>query len=544
MAKLKDIIVNGLKLQSWHSDWTAQQIDNAVDLVLNGKLGTLPEDGSGQIQADYSEVNSQRIAYIKGRPFGPEEVILEKSALEFSPDDTVFIPDIYGLALPVELTPGETYQVTWDGVPHICKAKEMAENNGNGLTWSFGYYIGNWFGVLGAGGIPSAHGDTGEPFLIAFDRILTRQTDASHTVEIIRVKELGMDYLAGLAPHMVFRYSKMTFAQQPANSFDAMGYTWWQVSDLLPTAEELMSAHIGVTIDGEATFRTPASEEIVLDDTPITGFQFSTEPAAGFLVARRAGEITTEYLGEEVTISVPATGVYLAHTAGETVPETYGVCVAYHELHKMDERLLPTASETRISKLENEVADLPTKKYVDEAVAGAVGGTEEETTTEVDVLPETALSGFAMFETYGEHGVSHDVDYTLTIGESYTVVWDGEEFECVAQDGSAVMSGVIGLGNAAGWGLSGNNEPFVIGWLPGDATYLALSDTEAGGSHTVRIYQVIGGGASSKVPAVTAADNGKIYQVVDGKMAVVALADSSVKTYIDEYISAALGGEY
>lgn len=46
------------------------------------------------------------------------------------------------------------------------------------------------------------------------------------------------------------------------------------------------------------------------------------------------------------------------------------------------------------------------------------------------------------------------------------------------------------------------------------------------------------------MPEVTAEDNDKILQVVDGAWTKVAMADSAVKTYIDEYINEALGGEY
>lgn len=52
------------------------------------------------------------------------------------------------------------------------------------------------------------------------------------------------------------------------------------------------------------------------------------------------------------------------------------------------------------------------------------------------------------------------------------------------------------------------------------------------------------GEGASGLPAVTEEDNDKILQVVDGAWAVVSLADSAVKTYIDAYISEALGGEY
>lgn len=46
------------------------------------------------------------------------------------------------------------------------------------------------------------------------------------------------------------------------------------------------------------------------------------------------------------------------------------------------------------------------------------------------------------------------------------------------------------------------------------------------------------------LPEVTADDDNKILQVVNGSWAVVALADSAVKTYVDDYINQALGGEY
>lgn len=49
---------------------------------------------------------------------------------------------------------------------------------------------------------------------------------------------------------------------------------------------------------------------------------------------------------------------------------------------------------------------------------------------------------------------------------------------------------------------------------------------------------------NSALPTVTTEDNDKILQVVNGKFEKVSLADSAVKTYIDEYINSALEGEY
>jgi hypothetical protein len=67
------------------------------------------------------------------------------------------------------------------------------------------------------------------------------------------------------------------------------------------------------------------------------------------------------------------------------------------------------------------------------------------------------------------------------------------QYTCVGQDVSVVfgVSGAVAIGNGSAVGYPSNNEPFIIAKVNGDwKVYAALTDTEAGGSHTVRIYQV------------------------------------------------------
>ncbi|MBE6661619.1 MAG: hypothetical protein E7605_09505 [Ruminococcaceae bacterium] len=78
-----------------------------------------------------------------------------------------------------------------------------------------------------------------------------------------------------------------------------------------------------------------------------------------------------------------------------------------------------------------------------------------------------------------------------------------------------------------------------------------LSETSENPVQNKVITQVIveAGAAMEEIskalpPNVTEDDNDKMLQVVDGVWTVVSVADSSIKTYIDDYINEALGGDY
>lgn len=161
-------------------------------------------------------------------------------------------------------------------------------------------------------------------------------------------------------------------------------------------------------------------------------------------------------------------------------------------------------------------------------VAGVVGefigDTEERTVdlnfssgaAETDIMPLTTITGFAANPDYYDLIMANaDPVYELIVGETYMVNWDGEMWECVAQDVSSLLGdGGVGIGNGGDFGFSGNGEPFIIladGFLR--PAYVALTDTEDGGSHTVRIYQVTeGAGASDMV--VTPSEDGKVMSKV------------------------------
>ena len=84
----------------------------------------------------------------------------------------------------------------------------------------------------------------------------------------------------------------------------------------------------------------------------------------------------------------------------------------------------------------------------------------------MELLPETTLA------------FSPDADYSVAVlsfstglvaGETYTVVWNGVEYDCVAQDLTAVIgAAAISLGSLLVWGQADTGEPFCFVDIPPD----------------------------------------------------------------------------
>lgn len=131
------------------------------------------------------------------------------------------------------------------------------------------------------------------------------------------------------------------------------------------------------------------------------------------------------------------------------------------------------------------------------------------------LLEDTEFDGFAMDDYYGAMIYNLNTSLlTLELGETYIVNWDGIEYPCAAVSAAPMGIDGLALGKASIGGIEGGNEdaPFVIGWSTAGATLFALDDAT---SHTVGIYR--------EEPYAT---------------------ESFVKTYVAQYISEALGGDY
>lgn len=159
---------------------------------------------------------------------------------------------------------------------------------------------------------------------------------------------------------------------------------------------------------------------------------------------------------------------------------------------KLDAKYLPDGLATE---------DFVEQKIAEIEVSG--GGS-----TETDIFPEQTPNDFVpdadVGGLYSDGVTGADGAQLLVVGEEYTVVWDGKEYTCTAQDMSAMMAGAIVVGDASGWGGNGNGEPFIAMSKTADNGSVHYGffavDGSTATSHTVRIFQ------KSSAPAQVQAD--------------------------------------
>ena len=247
--------------------------------------------------------------------------------------------------------------VEWNGDQYVCTAAELPDRQDT--------VVGN-LSMYGGGE------DTGEPFYVVAlsgdepTLLVVANTIGPHRVSIHQGGSGGFGGLVSLpdsVPRIEDRASSMTFAETPEHHFDAMGNTWWKVSDLTPTTEELLTTVFSMQFGdtGGASAWVPSAEELLLDTELFTGVQ-SAAYSAGFLVCRADGEHAVDFGGAGFSLNIPSVGIYFGYPAETAVPEDVVIRVAYTELHKLDARLLPDGFETLVNG------------YIDTYLSEALGG--------------------------------------------------------------------------------------------------------------------------------------------------------------------------
>lgn len=106
-------------------------------------------------------------------------------------------------------------------------------------------------------------------------------------------------------------------------------------------------------------------------------------------------------------------------------------------------------------------------------------------TAVVTDFPVQEVAGFALREDMGVYMAGiNPAPFPLTAGTTYTVTWETEVYTATAQDSG---DGTVALGDGTALGLSGNGEPFLIGWSEQGVSVVAFGEGEShsfGISHT------------------------------------------------------------
>ena len=196
-------------------------------------------------------------------------------------------------------------------------------------------------------------------------------------------------------------------------------------------------------------------------------------------------------------------------------------------------------------------------------------------TTNVANKPLSAAQGVALKKLIEEQGGGADIVVDAEFSETSSNPVQNKVITAVLQEASATLAQLGGAVEALGDRVpaasvtdNGKILQVVNGqWAPADApsgggTDIVVDAELSGTSENPVQNKVVTavvqeasmaltqlGGAVEQLgqrvmPEVSAEDNGKMFSVVNGQWAVVDVANSPIKAYIDDYINEALGGDY
>ena len=424
----------------------------------------LPMVISEQVQADWGQNDSTKPDYIKGRPFyvGSEPIVAEQTVTTF---DAYTEGPFANLSYVDELEEGKTYTVIFDGTSYACPAYYLVWDDGPDERF---IVLGNSFHLRSA--FPElVQIGNGEPFAIMqYDSSLVVYTasESTHTIKVFPEGGVMVDE----------RYRNALSIQPDWNQGDqtAPDYVKNRPFYIDGSLAEVLLEKQTLVITEEEFFDT-LSEEFA----PVAGSRYS----------------------------VVFDG------------ETYD-CVAYTII-----------DDNRIEYIALGDEHLATSELPDADIQGEGNGepfgilccdgntiyTELPGTYTIEILSEGVRGGEVLLEEQTIESVYYEEDeitiagipngFSIEIGSTYTVVFDGTSYSCEAyaifeDDGRFQFVNYIALGN---WDLadpgypscepnggSGNGEPFCVVGSP-DNIYISIV-TATPGNHTVKVFTGNGGG--------------------------------------------------
>lgn len=482
---------------------TSAVIEDHSDILEKFKKEILEEAGEKSIQPDWNQNDSTQPDYVKNRPFytgNPvETVLVEESTVSFIDDNGVYVGE---LESTFSATVGETYKVSWDGTTY----ESTCVNFNNELA------IGN-LSLLNAGS------DTGEPFVVVFDAhsssIGTLDTSASHTISISEyiesVVKINAKYLpvASETEPGIIMLDNLTNVVLNRVQDRYFTPTDFQVStygdaNVIKKCVDRNNCY-GIIIPGEnlggvvLSCYDSANEYIksVLSDgsaikcckipkqsTNIEQLWSISED--GIVISSSTANSTKKFritVDDDYNVSATntsdsvskalATTEYVDNSVSNPLNITSAAVGQIAKITAVDDSGKPTAWETVDMPSGGSIPKPLTYDYMPEGYP-----TKSVQTTTLMEEQEVAftLSG-------GLYTAQLTSAFEIVEGQTYTVNWDGTEYECVCV---AIDSNPC-IGNLSNMGMGDDTgEPFIYGYNIKEAVGMfGTLDTSA--SHTISV---------------------------------------------------------
>lgn len=162
---------------------------------------------------------------------------------------------------------------------------------------------------------------------------------------------------------------------------------------------------------------------------------------------------------------------------------------------------IKAAENTFISKVTIEKPEDLSPENIREGkeIGGVTGSAFVVDMVETVILEEKTYDDFSEVEGTGIYAPSFAYEFNFVVGETYYVVWDDEEYVCVAYE----VDGLTGIGNAAIAGMGEDTgEPFLMG----DNGWVAIATLETDASHVIGVSQKAREDAETAVVKLSLAD--------------------------------------
>lgn len=375
-----------------------QNSDNMASTVLSIPKGT---GGGTTVQSDWSENNSGKAAYVKGRThwkevYGVDGEVIAETSVSFTSN----IKTITG-AMSDAIKEGGEYTVTWNGEDYVCTGKESSDGN----------YIGNG-SFMNAGN--DTFEDTGEPFcILMFGGTYYMVYKADTTAETVTVKVVG---------RQVTVWHKLDKGYLD----EALQFGSWVMEVLPETTVEIVDMEGMIASTVSLTEGETYTVKYNGVDYPCVCFVMEQDGAAYYVLGNLDAIMGTGDTGEPfIVMSIPDYGVVGVYALDGS--ESVALSISGEVVKKMDGKYLPEG--------------MP---YVETSV--------------MDILPKTTLE---VNPDVGTADFSDIVD--VVVGNTYTVKYNGVEYTCTAQpyeqDG---MTMAYSIGNLAAMGGDDSGEPFLV----------------------------------------------------------------------------------